>query len=202
VQEQWKSILHNYSINQENQVEHLEGYFHKVDNFIDVSSPLLHCLELGTVIDRYVSDQTILEYYLFQDVNTVKTLFTKNYCKIPPTAILYAHIIGEGLLAPHIDHGTFTCLNFYITANEDRTIFFEKKNPNGLGESYPGKAEANIFQLEDVKKVGQFIACDNESYLLNVSKIHCVHKINNTKRSFINFAWNNHTYEEVLEALI
>ncbi len=183
-------------------MDFLDGYYKKVNNFIDLESPRLHDFKLGPLIDRYDSTDTILEYYLFADAKAVRTLFVKEYCRIPPSAILYATITGQGLLAPHVDHGTLTCLNFYITADEDRTIFFEKKDQDQTGEIYPGKAEANIYDLKDLKKVGEFVACNNESYLLNVNKIHCVHKINASKRSFINFAWDNHCYQEVLENLI
>lgn len=183
-------------------MDFLDDYFQKVDNFIDVASPLLHNFKIGQLIERYDSSGVILEYFLFEDLDIVKSTFVKNFCKIPPTAILYAHITGQGLLGAHIDHGTLTCLNFYISANEDRTIFFEKKDKHKSGELYPGKTEANIYDIEDLNPVGQFVACSNESYLLNVSKIHCVHKVNDSKRSFVNFAWNYHTYQEVLENLI
>lgn len=182
-------------------MDNLEGYFTKISNFINLESETLHNLKLGKVIDQYQAPTVLLEYFEFKDLKAVKDLIIKPFCKIPPTYILYSQITGNGLLGAHIDHGPLVCLNFYITASEDRTVFFEKKDQNITGEVYPGKEEANVFDIENLNIVGAFVANDNDSYLLNVSKIHCVQKLNDRRRSFINFSWYEHTYEEVLANL-
>ncbi len=183
-------------------MNHLPGYFQKVENFIDLDSDILKNLELSNLIDKYVAPTVVLEYYEFKDLKKVRSILKRKFCKIDPTYVLYSQITGEGLLGAHIDHGPLVCLNFYMTANEDKTIFFKKKNDTVSGEIYPGKEDANVFDIKDLDYVGEFVANNNESYLLNVSKIHCVHKVNDSKRTFINFAWCDHTYEEVLDNLI
>lgn len=180
----------------------LEGYFKKIDNFIDLNSPLLHNLRLGKLVDQYQAPSVSLEYYEFSNLDEIQKLIIKPFCKIKPTLVCYSQITGKGLLGAHIDHGPLACLNFYITAQEDRTIFFKKKDENIQAEIYPGKDEANVYDIKDLDVVGEFVAESNDAFMLNVNKIHCVYKINEAKRSFINFAWYHHSYEEVINNLI
>lgn len=183
-------------------MDQLEGYFKKIDNFINLESEILQNLKLGQVVDSYQAPTVLLEYFEFTHMNQIYSLLLKPFCRIPPTAVCYSQITGEGLLGAHIDHGPLVCLNFYISAKNDRTIFFEKKDNDAQAEIYPGKDQANVYDIKDLNPVGEFVASSNDSYLLNVSKIHCVLKVNDTKRSFINFAWYNHSYEEIIKNLI
>lgn len=182
-------------------MDNLPGYYTKIKDFIKLDVDALNNLELGNKVDQYNFSGTLLEYHLFKDTQQVESLITRKFCKIDPTYVTYAQITGKGLLEPHIDHGPLVNLNYYLSAGEDETIFFQKKYDTVLSQQYPGKKESNIFSLDDLNEVGKFISLSNEAYLLNVSNIHCVNKITNIKRSFISFSWYHHTYQEVLDSL-
>jgi hypothetical protein len=180
----------------------LPGYFTKIEDFIKLDLDDFNKLELGDKIEHYVGSGTLLEYYCFKDVKQVTSLITRRFCKIEPTYVTYAQITGKGLLGAHIDHGPLVNLNYYISAEEDETVFLKKKQGDVKGKIYPGKDEAKVFDLKDLDEVGRFVSKSNEAYLLNVSEIHCVNKLVDTKRAFISFSWHHNTYQEVLDNLI
>ena len=178
----------------------LPGYFTKIPNFINPTANILENLKLGEHIIEFAGINTLLEYYVIKDVNYILSQHIRKICNIDPTYIIYAQITNKGLLGAHIDHGPIVNLNFYLQAAEDITHFY-KKNEKVTGYQYTGQKEANIFDYRELEHVGSFVANTNEAYLLNVSEIHSVEKVTDTKRSFISYCWHHNTYEEVLANL-
>jgi len=144
---------------------------------------------------------TYLSYCLLTNIGEFMSVHTREFCKIPPSIALYSQLTGQGLHGAHIDHGPKCALNYYISAGIDETIFYKKKTNDVKSMLYPGKTQANGYDVKDLDEVDKFVANSNEAYLLNVSEIHSVNKITNNTRTFIAYLWYNHTYEEVLENL-
>jgi len=178
----------------------LTNYFTKVENFLDTSVDIVPKLKLGKLITSFAGTGTLLEYFVIENLDDVLSLHTRSFCKIKPNYIIYSQITGSGLLGAHIDHGPLVNLNVYLSAEKDRTCFYEK-NSNVSGTAYPGRDQSNIFDASKLNQIGHFIAKSNESYLLNVSEIHSVYKISTSKRSFITYSWHEHSYQEVLDNL-
>jgi hypothetical protein len=175
------------------------GYFVQTPNCIEVDFGMVQ-----TMKDRQVNqygDDTVLTYFAV-DYKKLTHLVFRDFCKIPPTYVVYAEILGGSLLSPHKDHNVYASLNYYVSAGQDETIFFEKKDKNIKGYPASGQTMDNIFKIEDLDEITSFIANTNETYLLNVEKIHCVKKFSTQVRSFIAFQWCHNTYNEVLENLI
>lgn len=181
----------------------LKGYFKQVDNFLPNSLEVQKNLNIGQFIQKFIASDALLEYYEIADVDKILSLHTRKFCKIEPTYVIFSKITGKthGLLDPHKDHGPRVSLNYYIEAGEDKTVFYELKDTSMSGNNYPGKKEANIFKVEQLDRIEEFVAESNTSYLLNVSKIHSVEKVTDNQRIFLTYAWHDHSYEEVLESL-
>ena len=60
---------------------------------------------------------------------------------------------------------------------------------------------ANIFPLTDVDLVDEFVAEQNDMYLLDVSKIHSVDSPNRGIRKFISFQWVGIPFEKIRDSL-
>lgn len=173
------------------------------DNFykqIDVALPQdIDIFKLrGEKITSYGKNPEI-SYYLIKDQAYFKTLFPE-LCKIPPSYIFYAEIIGAGNLWPHRDHNVSCCINFYFTSNDSTTYFYKE---TGDAWKYPGKSTANIYEFTDVEFLYKFKANENDTYLLNVSEIHSVTNPPPGIRRFITWQWTPETasYSEVLANL-
>jgi hypothetical protein len=140
-----------------------------------------------------------LKYYHLSNRAMYNQHFPK-FTDIVPDVVWLAEISGRGVLGPHIDHGPKVVLNWYMNSNDSETSFYIK-NEGATGLIFPGETEPNIFFFNAVTKVDEFIAKDNEAYLLNVSKIHSVHSPNLGTRRFVTLGWNRNSYEEVLESI-
>ena len=147
---------------------------------------------------KYVSGDVILEYFSIDNIDLFRKQHTRKFYTIPPSRVRYVKITGTGILQPHIDHNTSAALNYYISAKEDKTIFY-KPLLNSIPIKYPGKQEANVYNLDSLVETGEFIARSNQTYLLDVSKIHAVIKTNPEDRIFIAYLWDNHSYEQLLK---
>ena len=185
----------------------LPGYFIKIDSIFKPDENILNNLKLGQLIlPVFVGESVVLQYRAIENIDYVWSLHTRKFCKIDPTYIIYASITGNpssenpGLIGPHIDHGPRVALNYYLEAETDITYFF-KNSKNISGKVYPGKEEANVFDEKDLEPVGNFVANSRETFLLNVSQIHCVRKLTDIKRSFISYSWHHNTYQEILDNL-
>jgi hypothetical protein len=92
-------------------------------------------------------------------------------------------------------------LNFYILASEDRTVFY-KPNDDATPITYKGKADANVYNLDQLTETDSFVANANDMYLLDVSSVHSVIKATQEPRMFISYLWNHISYEEILNNII
>jgi len=155
----------------------------------------------GTLSNKYpgtVPGMELCYYY----VNNYKLFYEKlpMFLKLLPDIILIAEINGPGYLGAHRDHGTNCVLNWYVESNSDRTLFYKEK-PDANPYIAPGETSANIYDIDDIEIVDEFIAKDNELYLLNVSEIHSVHSYNVGIRRFVNLAWRNTDYDTILQRI-
>lgn len=156
----------------------------------------------GNIVTSYGrAPRPVLTYYRLNDPEYLKSLMPeKMFADIPPFQVQLAEIVGSGHLLPHIDHNISACANYYVETNGSTTYFYKKKE-NGHGFVYPGRAAANIFGLDQVDCVDQFVAEANDMYLLNVSKIHSVDSPNPGIRRFISWQWVNVPFEQVRDSL-
>lgn len=155
----------------------------------------------GSISTQYPGTTTpmTLSYYY---VNNYKLFYEKlpMFMDLVPDIILIAEINGPGYLGAHRDHGPKCVLNWYVESNNDKTIFYKEKS-NAKPYIAAGEKTANIYNIEDIEIVDEFVAKDNEMYLLNVSEIHSVHSHNAGVRRFINLAWHNIDYNTVLQRI-
>jgi hypothetical protein len=146
----------------------------------------------------YETGDVVLEYFNILDIDFFKKIHLRNPFSIKPDRVRFSRLTGTGMLNPHVDHSTSVALNFYIDAGEDLTIFY-KQNNNAAPFSYSGKNQSNIYNVVDLTEESNFIAKSGEAYLLDVSQIHSVNKVNPNPRLFISYLWDTAMYEEVLK---
>lgn len=144
----------------------------------------------------------VLTYYRLKDPDYFRSLLPKQmFFGINPFQVQFAEIVGAGHLPAHIDHNISACANYYVETNGSTTYFYNKK-PNATGLVYPGRDVANIFPLSGLDLVDEFVAEQNDLYLLDVSKIHSVNSPNNGIRKFISFQWVGVPFEKVRDTLV
>jgi hypothetical protein len=139
-----------------------------------------------------------LRYY---HINDYKLIYEKlpMFFKLSPNMMLIAEINGPGFLGAHRDHGVMCVLNWYQKTNDDKTVFYKEK-PGARPAVADGEKVAHIYKLIDVEPVEDFVAKENEMYLLNVSEIHSVYSYKNGLRQFISLSWSK-DYETILERI-
>ena len=103
--------------------------------------------------------------------------FYQFWCLIPPDYRKYFLLslmsINRDIL-PHTDSNVRTVLNFYLTAGGYVTSFC---SPLAGSQSFklPTQTDGVVYNFEDVSMDEGFVAKDGDIYLLDVSKLHCVH---------------------------
>jgi hypothetical protein len=88
-------------------------------------------------------------------------------------------------------------LNYYISAGNDSTIFYNAKS-NAAPIEYPNKLTKNVYHLYDLDEAGRFLANSGDAYLLDVSQIHAVNKQSPSTRLFLNYSWFSASFCNVL----
>lgn len=146
-----------------------------------------------------VSSYGRLKYHSIKDQDFIKTL--PKVSGITPQNIFLAEISGSGFLQPHRDHGPRCCLNYYFEPSQSITAFY-KELPGVTPNTFPGKASANLYDLNQVQKVAAFSARPGDCYLLNVSEIHSVYAPFHGTRRFITWQWVNASYSDILKSLV
>ena len=156
----------------------------------------------GSFVTAYGrAPRPVLTYYRLGDPEYLKSLMpAEMFAGIPPFQVQLAEIVGAGHLLPHVDHNISACANYYVDTNGSTTYFYKRKE-NTQGYVYPGRAAANIFTLDQVERVDQFVAEATDMYLLNVSKIHSVDSPNPGIRRFISWQWVNVPFEQICNSL-
>jgi hypothetical protein len=145
----------------------------------------------------YETGDVVLEYFNISDIDFFKKIHLRNPFSIKPDRVRFSRLTGTGMLNPHVDHYTTVALNYYIDAGEDLTIFY-KQTDNATPFRYSGKNQSNIYNVADLTEGDSFTASSGEVYLLDVSQIHAVNKVNPNPRLFISYLWDTAMYEEVL----
>jgi hypothetical protein len=84
--------------------------------------------------------------------------------------------INVPFVPPHIDNEIITSINFYIKANNYTTSYYSLKTDNPETKQITNHTNGCLFKYEDLEKTESFIANDNETYIIDVSKIHDVRK--------------------------
>jgi hypothetical protein len=154
----------------------------------------------GELVAEFVSGTSTLSYYSIRNPEAFRAIHTRNIFGIRPDKVMIATISGTGFLAAHVDHNTLVTLNHYISANADITTFYEPMD-RAEAKTYEGKEQANVYALDDLVPITNFVSNSGDTFLLDVSKIHSVEKVNSEQRVFIAYGWTTSTYEQVLAGL-
>jgi hypothetical protein len=102
---------------------------------------------------------------------------------IHPQARKYFHValmvINNSYIPPHIDNDLQIVMNYYVqTANA--TTYFWKPNQSTLSiVQVENQSDGKLFRESELECIGQFKAETNDLWMLDVSKIHSVGKIDN-----------------------
>ena len=148
-------------------------------NFESLKGDLYHQYTGDTYL-RYSYIDNSLKFY-------VKSLFS-NFTDIAPCTIRYVEIIGDTLIAPHKDYGLACSVNYYFKTASAKTVWFNEKL-NAV-PTISNSEKSHVYNYSDLIIADQFVAQDNECYLLNTSQIHSVLKSNNQQRQFIQIQYN------------
>jgi len=170
-------------------------------NFLKTNNIKWDYFRSNLEMSRYDCYGTSIVYSQLDHSHEFKLIHLRKFFTIMPTRVYFTEIIGDGLLYPHIDHNTKVVLNFYITSDNSKTIFYKLKNDETQPFKYKDKETENIYQPDDLIEIGSFHSNAGDAYLLDVSKIHAVQKTNNTTRQFISYQWQYHDYETILDDL-
>jgi hypothetical protein len=158
-----------------------------------------HQYKSNTILDQYYSNARKggSTFYLIKDYFKFRSTLIKNVFTILPMPY-YSEITGSGLVTPHIDGGRDTVsLNYYLDVESgDETIYYKKKNDNVL--PYPN---TNSYNINDLDEVGRFSAKPLETWLMDVTKIHGILKLNDIPRTMITFRWKTYSFEEIYNSL-
>lgn len=148
---------------------------------------------------KYDSGDVTLEYFGVKNLDLFRKQHTRKFFSIPPSRIRYVKITGTGILQPHRDHDTTVSLNYYISAGDDQTIFYNTTSSDVQPITYPSKTDSNVYKLDSLVEFDKFVSNSNEAYLLDVSQIHAVVKTNPEPRIFIAYLWSDDNYDQVLK---
>jgi hypothetical protein len=137
-------------------------------------------------IEYEIADQDYLNELL---VNVVEF-------QIPPDRTNITTILHGGGLEPHRDHWD-TALNYYIHAEKEVTTFFDN-----LPEYKNSSAELTHYNLAQLVPVADFVANNNDCYLLDTTIPHNVsYDVKNSPRTFLRLMWNRVPFEQVLKSI-
>jgi len=144
-------------------------------------------------------DQNGLFYYeSTQEVtNTVRSLLPENLSNCGEVS--FCRIIGG--IVPHKDHDCKSKINIYLRAGKAQTIFFD--DPGIPGSSYHGDDRHNIYNYkrDNLRISSRFVAEDNDVYLLDTSRIHCVILPPNEYRIIVSISFTEF-YADIFDRLV
>lgn len=169
------------------------NFFHKIEMNFDLFTFEEEC---GEHHHSYDTGKVCLSYYAGTNKEIWEQAYDLPIFGIRPDVISLASITGTGFLNAHRDHSVTVSLNYYFEASICPTSFYTLKE-----EFKDIKYKKNVFELNEVEYVDQFIANNGDTYLLNVNEIHSVDFLPNSTRKMIVFQWRNKTFEEIKESL-
>ncbi len=147
-----------------------------------------------------------IKHFEILDRTYFDSIFNFNF-NILPINIFFVHIHSP--LGPHTDYEQFACLNYYINSSDAKTCFWEPKenavrvtnDRYDVSTNTVEKVE-QLYKYKDLIMVDSFVANNNDSYFLNISKIHSVEFTKPVARTAIQFQWDNSiSYEELINKL-
>lgn len=102
-------------------------------------------------------------------------------------------------ILPHTDSNTKTAINWYLDPSNYVTSFC---TPLAHSQSFKLDTQTDgvVYAFEDVSMESSFVAEKNDVYVLDVTKLHCVHS-GQGKRVALNLATNK-SYDEVIDMLM
>jgi hypothetical protein len=103
-----------------------------------------------------------------------------------PDSLSYVEILGKETAA-HLDVNVNVNLNVYVNGNGGVTEFYTSSV----------ESENNWFDLKNLTKCNEFVANENDIYLLNAQEIHRVSSMGNSRREIIQACWHNKSFQEV-----
>ena len=112
--------------------------------------------------------------------------------------------VESSTIVPHIDNGVICNINYYLETANAFTSFYEANSSGCLTPMVDehgtyGNLGGKVFNWNDVRLKTGFVAKNNDCYLLNVSKVHAVTRLNVPKqRKFVTVMFEKIDFDAVL----
>ena len=177
-------------------------YFRKIP--LDLSMVDMNLIRGGQLQEGY--GDTFHSYHIrdreyFREFCAARIRF-----KIPPDGVNYTEITDHGTV-PHRDESK-SALNYYVNTADAVTAFWEPKDPDYHGDVIARldtdgrlrKSTAVSYDEKKLKIAGCFFARPHTAYLLRISAIHSVKKINPyNQRHLFRWLWRDLEFQDLLD---
>lgn len=80
----------------------------------------------------------------------------------------------NGHARPHTDSGILASINFYVESQNAITKFYEINSKTPITSKIENQTNGELFDPNDLKECGEFVAKDGEAFILDVTKPHSV----------------------------
>jgi hypothetical protein len=103
---------------------------------------------------------------------------------------------------PHTDIVDSVNINFYVDAGNFTTNFYNSKD-NSHRSTYADHGDGHVYKIDELEKLGSFIAQTGDVYILNGKVIHGVSSPVGSKsiRKVLQVSSNDLEYEKVLDLM-
>lgn len=109
-------------------------------------------------------------------LNDIFSLVPHRYRK--DFVLLIMEISGE--IPPHTDSGILSTINIYIKTDNCKTTFYASNGTILHTRQIKNQTNGRLFDLCNLKVIGEFAAEPNDAWLLDVTQIHSVTSSTNT----------------------
>ena len=103
-------------------------------------------------------------------LNDIFSLVPERYRK--DFVLLIMEISGN--VPPHTDSKILSTINIYLKSDNCKTIFYEIVTNSPQTTQVKNQTNGKMFDLNSLKSIGEFVAKNNEAWLLDVSIPHSV----------------------------
>jgi hypothetical protein len=105
-------------------------------------------------------------------------------------------------IPPHTDTEIISTINFYITTDNCRTVFYKSKVDTPRTFQIENQTDGYIYNEEDLEAVDGFVAEPGDVWLLDVKQIHSVEPLGDiTLRKAVTLGSFKHDYQAVRSML-
>ena len=104
-------------------------------------------------------------------------------------------------ITPHTDSGILCTINFYIESQNAITKFYKIKSSNPELNKLENQTNGNIFDLADLEEQSNFVANNNEAFILDVTNPHSVTCTKYGTRKALVLQTREFSYDEVCKML-